>query len=168
MNFELRSWRLDDLSSLVEQADNPRIARFMTDQFPHPYTLENGKHFIDMAAGLHPQTIMAIAVDGKAVGGIGLHPQHDIYRRNAEMGYWLGEAYWGKGIMTRAIKEMTSYGFAHLNIDRIFARPFATNQPSRKALQKAGFVLEATLKKSIFKNGAFIDECIYSTLRLPG
>ncbi len=142
MNFELRSWRLDDLSSLVEQADNPRIARFMTDQFPHPYTLENGKHFIDMAAGLHPQTIMAIAVDGKAVGGIGLHPQHDIYRRNAEMGYWLGEAYWGKGIMTRAIKEMTSYGFAHLDIRPAFRNESALAESFAESRLCAGGHLE--------------------------
>lgn len=167
MNFELRPWNLDDLSSLVEQANNPRIARFMTDQFPHPYTPENGKNFISMASGRNPQTIMAIAVDGKAVGGIGLHPQQDIYCRNAEMGYWLGEAYWGHGIMTRAIIEMIKYGFGLPGIDRIFARPFATNLPSQKVLQKAGFVLEATLTKSIFKNGESIDECIYATRR-PG
>ncbi len=165
MNFTLRSWKLDDLGSLLENANNQAIARNLMDQFPHPYSEENGLRFIGMASSLEPQTILAIDVEGKAVGGIGLHLQNDIYRKNAEMGYWLGETYWGKGIMTQAIREMTKYGFANLDIERIFARPFATNLASQRVLEKAGFMFEAKLHKTIFKNGQFLDECIYSILR---
>jgi len=162
MDFILRPWTINDLDSLVSNANNDQIARFLTDGFPHPYTKENGKAFIAMATKDDPIHIFAIEVNGKAVGGIGIHPQQDIMKKNAELGYWLGEAYWGKGIITKAITEMIQFAFTTFDITRIYARPFGTNLASQRVLEKAGFTLEARIEKNIFKNGEFLDELIYA------
>lgn len=159
--FILRPWQTDDLESLVENANNPNIARFMTDAFPHPYTAESGRSFLAFATQGNPIHIFAIEVDGKAAGGIGIHPQSDIMRKNAELGYWLGEKYWGRGIITRAIPEMLAFAFKTYDITRVYARPFGNNPASARVLEKTGFVLEATIKKNIFKNGELLDELIY-------
>jgi len=127
MNFTLRPWNINDLDSLVTNANNPNIAKFMTDGFPHPYTKEKGIAFIEMATKDNPIHIFAIDVDGKAVGGIGIHPQQDIMKKNAELGYWLGEKYWGNGIISNAVKQMIDFAFATYDINRVFARPFGTN-----------------------------------------
>lgn len=160
--FKLRPWQEDDLESLVEQANNPNIAKFMTDAFPHPYTADNGKAFLAFAMKGNPTHIFAIEVDGKAVGGIGIHPQSDIMRKNAELGYWLGEAYWGRGIITRAVAQMVSFAFKTFEITRVYARPFGNNPSSARVLEKAGFVLEATIRQNIIKNGEMLDELIYA------
>ncbi len=162
MEFLLRPCHIDDLESLVVNANNASIAKFMTDGFPHPYTLENGKSFIAFATKDNPIHIFAIDIAGKAVGGIGIHPQTDIMRKNAELGYWLGEKYWGNGILTRAIPQMLDFAFNTYDITRVYARPFGNNPASARVLEKTGFVLEATLKKTIFKNGEFLDELIYA------
>lgn len=162
MSFILRKWSKSDADSLVSNANNFNIAKFMTDGFPHPYTVDHATKFIDFAMKTESANIFAIDVNGLAVGGIGLHSQHDIMRKNAELGYWLGEQYWGQGIVTEAIKQIVDFGFSNLDITRIYARPFHTNLASQKVLLKAGFIHEATLTKTIFKNGEFLDECIYS------
>ncbi len=166
MDFKLRPWALSDLESLVKYGDNPRIASNMSDQFPHPYTTDKARAFIKHAMSEAPPRILAIEVEGEAAGGIGIHPQSGIHRKNAELGYWLGEPFWGKGIITAAIRQMADYGFRHWDIDRIFARPFGKNTASRRALEKAGFSMEARLKKTILKNGEYHDELIYA-LRRP-
>ncbi len=159
--FTLRPWRNDDLASLVKYAASPRIAQFMTNAFPHPYTGQDGREFLAMAIG-NPG-LRAIDVDGEAVGSIGVFLQTDIHERNAEMGYWLAEPFWGRGIMTRAIKEMVSHGFEVFpDVTRIFARPFSTNPASHRVLEKAGFTLEARLKDALYKNGAYMDELIFA------
>lgn len=160
--FTLRPWTLDDLESLVRYADNPKIAHFMTNKFINPYTADQGRRFIGFATQGQPYRILAIDVEGEAVGAIGIHPQEDIQCKNAELGYWLAEPFWGKGIMTAAIRQMVDYGFANWDIDRVFARPFGTNTGSQRALEKAGFVLEARLEKTLFKDGEYLDELIYS------
>jgi RimJ/RimL family protein N-acetyltransferase len=158
--FALRPWATSDLESLVHCANNYNIARFMMNVFPHPYGLENGKAFIDMAMK-EKQRFFAIDVEGKAVGGIGLHPQQDVFARNAELGYWLAESYWGKGIITKAVSQMVEYGFKNFEITRIYARPFGNNPASQKVLEKAGFKLEARLENTVFKNGGYLDELVY-------
>ena len=165
MDFKLRPWTPEDLDSLVRYADNFNIARNMADVFPHPYTREKGIAFIEMATKSVPPHILAIEVEGEAAGGIGIHPQQDIYRKNAEMGYWLAEPYWGQGILTRAIPEMVAYGFQNWDITRIFARPFGRNIASQKVLEKAGFTLEARLSQTFYKNGKYEDELIYAVRR---
>lgn len=165
MQFHLRPFTIQDLDSLVKFANNFNIAKNLMDIFPHPYSIDDGKFFIDMATKNSLPNILAIEVNGEAAGAIGLHPQNDVYRKNAELGYWLAEPYWGKGIITRAIIQMVDYGFKNWDITRIYARPFGYNIASQKALEKAGFVLEAKLEKTIFKNGEFHDELIYATRR---
>ncbi len=162
MNFILRPWSINDLDNLVLYANNSNIAKFMNDGFPHPYTKESGEAFIVFANKDNPVHIFAIDLDGEAIGGIGLHPKLDVDRKNAELGYWLAEPYWGKGIITAAIKKMVDFGFKTFDISRIFARPFGTNIGSQKVLEKAGFILEATFKKTLYKNGEYLDELIYA------
>ena len=165
MNFNLRPWTQADLPSLVKYANNLNIAKNLTNQFPHPYLEENGRNFIEMAASHTPTRIFAIEIDGAASGGIGLHPQADIQLKNAELGYWLAEPFWGHGIITQAIGQMVKYGFDNFEIDRIFARPFGTNTGSCRALEKAGFTLEARFEKTLFKNGEYLDELIFAIRR---
>ncbi len=165
MDFTLRPWQIDDLDSLVQYANNANIARFMTNQFAHPYKEENGRMFIDFASKGHPVHIFTIDINGKASGGIGLHPQADIQSKNAELGYWLAEPFWRKGIITQAIGQIVKYGFDNFDINRIYARPFGNNIASQKALEKAGFKLEAHFTGTFFKNGEYLDELVYAVRR---
>ncbi len=162
MVISLRPWSSQDLPELVRLANNVAVARFMADTFPHPYTEENGKAFIAFANAKNPASVFAIIVDEQPVGSIGLHMQADILRKNYEIGYWLGEEHWGKGIAVEAVRQICEYGFASLDCMRIFARIFGNNTASQKVVQKAGFVLEATFEKTILKNGEFLDELIYA------
>ncbi|MBK5723028.1 GNAT family N-acetyltransferase [Dysgonomonas sp. Marseille-P4677] len=162
MNFKLRKWELSYINNLVEHANNYNIAKFLTDGFPYPYTPEDGIKFIQHVSEEEPLKVFAIEIEGKAVGSIGIFPQSDIHKKNAEIGYWLSEKYWGQGIMVEVIKQIVEYGFKTFDIYRIFARPFSTNQQSQAVLTKAGFKYEATFKKALYKNGVFIDEIYFS------
>jgi len=161
MDFKLRKWKSSDLESLVEHANNLNIAKWLTNQFPFPYTNEDGKKYLNLIEKDNPTKIFAIEVEGKAVGSIGIFPQSDIHEKSAEIGYWLSERYWGNGIMSKAIQEVVQYGFEAFDIVRIFARPFSTNTGSQKVLEKAGFELEARLKQALYKNSEYLDELIY-------
>jgi [ribosomal protein S5]-alanine N-acetyltransferase len=165
MKFDLRPWAVEDLTSLVKYANNPRIACFLTNQFPHPYNEQDGKIFIERAINSDPLNIFAIDVMGEAVGAIGVFPQTDIYCKNAEMGYWLAEPFWKNGIITKAIHRIVMYAFDTFDIDRIFARPFASNRGSCRVLEKNKFVMEARFEKVIFKNDRYHDEVVYALRR---
>jgi RimJ/RimL family protein N-acetyltransferase len=165
MKFKLRPWTLEDLNSLVRNANNFNVARFMTDGFPHPYTNENGKAFLEFATKDTPINNFAIDIQGEAAGGIGIRLQSDIHKKNAEIGYWLGESFWGKGIITEAIKEIIEFGFENYDINRIFAKPFGTNPASQRVLEKSGFKLEGKFEKTLLKNGEYLDELIYAIKR---
>ncbi len=165
LTFLIRPWQPEDAESLSKHANDPDIARNMTDGFPHPYTPEHARRFIEYALKDDPIHIFAIEINGEAAGGIGIHPQSDIYRKNAELGYWLGKAYWGQGITTEAVKQVCTLAFSLYDIRRIYARPYGYNTASMKVLEKAGFVLEARLKDTIFKNGVYTDELIYGLRR---
>ncbi|MBL7897096.1 MAG: GNAT family N-acetyltransferase [Crocinitomicaceae bacterium] len=164
MNCVIRPWKLSDLESLVKYANNPAVAKNMTDGFPHPYTKESGEKFLSMAMNA-PDRVFAIEVNDEAVGGIGVHPLSDIMRKNAELGYWLAEPFWGKGIVVNAIGQIVPLAFENLDIDRIFARPFGTNLASQRVLEKAGFKFEARFEKTIIKNGVLLDELYYAIRR---
>jgi [ribosomal protein S5]-alanine N-acetyltransferase len=165
MNIKLRKWTMDDLDNLLKYANNSNIANNMTDGFPHPYRRENGIAFIEMTEKENPRKILAITLDDKAIGSIGVFPLNDIFRKSAEMGYWLAEPYWGKGIVAEAVKQMIDYGFASWDIDRIFARPFGRNKASQRVLEKTGFVLEGRYEKTIIKNEKYEDELVYAVRR---
>ena len=165
MDFTLRPWAVNDLDSLVLYANNYKIAKFLSDGFPHPFTIEHGKNFIEAVTHDNPNLIFAIDVNGKAVGSIGVHPQSGAHQKNAELGYWLAEPFWGHGIMTKAIIDITDMAFNKYDINRIFARPYGTNKASHRILEKADFTLEARFVKTIYKNGEYLDELIYSIRR---
>jgi ribosomal-protein-alanine N-acetyltransferase len=165
MEFTLRSWKTQDLDKLVQIANNPKIANNLTNKFPYPYTAENGKAFIDFAIQGTPHYIFAIDIKGEVAGGIGIHPQADVHCKNAELGYWLAEPFWSKGIISRAIVQVVDFGFKTFDIERIYARPFGTNLASQRVLEKCGFTLEGRFEKTLFKNGEFKDELIYAVRR---
>jgi ribosomal-protein-alanine N-acetyltransferase len=165
MEFILRSWKASDINSLIKYANNWNIAKNLTNQFPHPYTIQDGKAFIEYATKDDPIHIFAIEVNQEAVGGIGIHPQSDIFIKNAELGYWLGEPFWGHGIVSKAIKQIIQFGFSTFDIERIFARPYGTNVASQKILEKNNFLLEGRYNNILYKNGEYLDELIYAIRR---
>lgn len=165
MHFKLRPWLPTDVESLVRHANNPNIAKWLTNVFPHPYTEADGQSYIEMVRKATPATVFAIEIDGEAVGSIGVFKQTDVHEKNAEIGYWLSEKYWGNGVMPRAIAEICEYAFKTFDVVRLYARPFSTNVGSARVLEKAGFELEARLKNALYKNGAFMDELIYARWR---
>lgn len=134
MNFRLRSWAIADAENLLRYAGNPQITRFMSDGFAGISTPEGAVRFIDFANSGFDKIYRAIEVDGKVVGGIGVLVQTDIHRKNAELGYWLAEPFWGKGIVSRAIPMIVDEAFETLDINRIFAKPFHTNTASHRVL----------------------------------
>ena len=166
MCFELREWRLSDVASLAENANNINVWNNVRDYFPYPYSEKDGEQFIEMCLNKpKPATDLAIVVDGKAVGGIGIVLQNDVERIGAEIGYWIGENYWNKGIMTKVVKEMTEYVFLNFPLHKIYAPIFDFNIASQKVLQKAGFEREGILKQAAIKNDKIIDLHYYSLLK---
>lgn len=166
MNIVLKIWETRDAEALLKYAGNPKITQFMSDGFAGVSTPEGAAKFIVFANSGSDKIYRAIEVDGEAVGGIGVSVQTDIYRKNAELGYWLAEPFWGKGIVTHAIGLIVAEAFDSLDITRIFAKPFHTNTASHCVLEKAGFRLEAILEKAVFKNSEYLDEHIY-VIRKP-
>src|SRR4029077_14038231 len=125
---ELRSWRHDDLSSLVRHANNRKIWLNLRDRFPHPYTARDGREFLHLALTQRPETLFAIAVGGDAEGGIGFQMLPDVERVSAEIGYWLGEPFWGRGIVTDALAAVTRSAIDTCRLTRVYALPFAHNK----------------------------------------
>ena len=167
MKLRLRTWRTEDAPALRQCADDREIARQLRDVFPHPYTLADAESFISLCLAQSPQEQIACAIeaDGALAGGITLTRGTDVYRAGAELGYWLAKAQWHKGIMTEAVRQMCRMGFARWDIVRIYAEPFARNARSRAVLEKNGFVLEGTMRKSVYKEGQLLDSCMYALLR---
>lgn len=163
MNFKLRPWTKNDLNSLFKHACNENITKFMSDGFPD--TKDKCQQFLEFVTNNDKVLYFAIDINGQAVGGIGISPMTDIKQKNAELGYWLSEDYWGHGIMTRAIKKIIQIAFDKYNINRIYAAPFETNYASHRILQKNGFKLEARFEKTVYKNGEYLDELIYAIRR---
>jgi ribosomal-protein-alanine N-acetyltransferase len=161
----LRSWQASDLDALLRHADNPRIAENMRDRFPSPYARADGEAWLALVAQARPEANFAIEVAGEAAGGIGLHLGSDIERVSAEVGYWLGESVWGRGIATAALIGLSEYAFPTFDLTRIFALPFADNRASRRVLEKAGYSLEGTLRRSAVKNGRIRDQVLYALVR---
>jgi len=167
--ISLRPWTSEDLPSLLTYADNQKIARNLTNRFPHPYTEDDARWFIAFASDESDKLIRAIDLHGEAIGSIGLHLQNDVFFRNAELGYWLGEPFWGKGIATEAVRQMLKLGFDYYPfINRIFARPFGSNIGSQRLLEKSGFQFEARFEGTLDKHGVVEDELVYGFRRIAG
>jgi ribosomal-protein-alanine N-acetyltransferase len=161
----IRAWSPSDRESLVRHANNPKIAANLRDAFPSPYSLEDADRFIALASERTPRASFAIEVDGEAAGGIGLMLHSDVERISAELGYWLAETYWGRGVMTEAVRAFTDWGFATFSLTRIYALPYGTNLPSVRVLEKAGFVYEGRLRRSAIKRGQVLDQLVYADVR---
>lgn len=168
MNFILRDWKESDAISIAKYANNKNIADNLRDGFPHPYTILDAEKFICFGINhdKNKNIMKAIVVDSVAVGSIGVFGKDDVYRKSAELGYWLAENFWNKGIITRAIKQITEIAFNDLDIVRIFAEPYSYNIGSKRVLEKSGYELEGLLRKSVYKNGTYSDSCIYSIIKL--
>jgi RimJ/RimL family protein N-acetyltransferase len=160
----VRPWRHTDAAALVKHANNVNIARQLRDRFPHPYTLGNAREFIRSVAEARPITSFAIVVDGEAAGGIGFSPGTDVERYSAEIGYWLGEPFWGRGIVAEAVSLVSAYAFRTCNMLRLFALPFADNARSIRVLEKAGYRCEAILRASSVKYGVPRDQALYALI----
>jgi RimJ/RimL family protein N-acetyltransferase len=162
----LRPWKPGDEESLVWHANNRKVWRNLRDTFPHPYTLADAKHWIQIANPNKPITNFAIVSGNSAVGGIGLVLKDDVFRRSAEIGYWLGEEFWGRGIATEAVRAVTEYAFGTFDLCRVYAGVFEWNPASMRVLEKAGYEFECAMRKSVTKDGETMDEAIYAIIRL--
>jgi len=162
----VRDWRLDDAVALTQHANDRRIWLNMRDAFPHPYTIVDATAFLGAATAMQPRTWFAVTVDDQAVGGIGYTLHHDVERIAAEIGYWLGTAFWGRGIMTAALRAVTAYAFReHADLRRMYAVPYVTSTVSAHILEKVGYRLEGRLRHSVIKDGKVLDQFIYAILR---
>ncbi len=158
----VRSWRTADVDSLVRYADNRKIWLNLRDAFPNPYTRGDAQHFIRSVRDRQPETTFAIDINGEAAGSIGFQLHGDVERVSAEIGYWLGEPFWGRGITTEALVAVTGYAIECHRLTRVYALPFAWNIASCRVLEKAGYVVEARLKRSAIKDGRITDQIQYA------
>lgn len=165
--FHIRDLSPTDAAAIARHADNPHIADVLRDLFPSPYALSDAQEFIAKTLRADPVTAFAVATDEEAFGVIGYIPGQDVYRRSAEIGYWIGEEYWGRGIMTMAIEVFTAHLFENFDFNRLSAGVFSSNPASARVLEKAGFTRVATLRAHVTKKGKLLDEILYSKLR-PG
>lgn len=163
--FTLRGWYKNDASDLQKHADNPNISGYLFDRFPSPYTLNDAENFISHKLHQNPTTSFVIAIDDKLIGVISIDMRDDIYRKAPLLGYWLRQDHWGRGIMTEAVKIITMYAFANLDIVRLQAGVLANNPGSMRVLEKGGFLKEGVLRNNIIKDGVVMDEYIYGMVK---
>ena len=170
MNLKLpsctvRSWEWRDRDDIVRHANNRKVWINLRDRFPYPYTESDARSWLEIVIGHKPETNFAIDVAGEAVGGIGFTLQPDVGHRSAEIGYWLGEEFWGRGITTDALIAVTDHAFANYDLCRLFAHVFEWNGASARVLEKAGYAFEGRLRKSVTKDGQTIDQLMYAAVR---
>jgi len=161
----IRSFAATDAESIVKYANNRHISINLRDRFPYPYTRADADAFLDAAWAQQPESDFAIAAPHEVIGGIGFHRQPDVYRLSAEVGYWLGEPFWGRGIATRAVQALTQWVFATTPLVRLYAHVFEWNPASARVLEKAGYSLEGRMRRSVVKNAQIIDQLIYAIVR---
>ena len=167
MKCRIRKWELSDAKDLAAALSNKKVQDNLRDGLPYPYTEQDGKEFISamLSADESETFAFAITVDNMVIGSIGIFRQGNIHSQTAELGYYIAEEYWGKGIMTEAVKQICEYVFAKSDIIRIYAEPFAYNIASCRVLEKVGFQYEGTLRSNAVKNGKVIDMEMYSLLK---
>jgi RimJ/RimL family protein N-acetyltransferase len=161
----LRSWRLEDAAGLAEVANNRNVWLTLRDIFPHPYHLADAETYLGRTVGSEPELSFCLELDGRPAGGIGFHFAGDVHHLTVELGYWLAEPFWGRGIMSHAVRAMVGYGFDALPIERIEAYVFANNPASARVLEKCGFSFEGRLRRNVIKDGQVLDSLVYSILR---
>lgn len=163
--FILRPFRPEDAESIAHHANNKNVWRNLRDAFPYPYSTDNAREWIDGIIGEGLGTEAVIEINGQAAGAIGVHPGSDVNRLQAEFGYWLGEEFWGRGIMSAAATEFVKYVFQNFSFERLQSFVFEWNMASARVLEKTGFTLDARLRKSVYKDCQLIDCFLYSRLR---
>jgi [ribosomal protein S5]-alanine N-acetyltransferase len=167
--FRLRRWHIGDKQALIRNANNRNVSRNLRDLFPYPYTDTDADRWLAHAiAEPGVPWLYAIDVDGEAAGGISLEAKADVELHSAELGYWLGEPFWGRGVMTAAVRAITEHAFRETDFYRIFADVFARNAASMRVLEKAGYRREAVLTRGVVKDGVLMDLVMYATTRDPG
>jgi len=159
---KVRSWRLDDVEAIVRHANNRKIWLNLRDRFPYPYSHRDAENYLKHVVSMQPEINFAIDLAGEAVGGLGFVPGTDVERHSAEVGYWLGESVWGRGIATAALKGGTRYAIAAYSLWRVFAVPFSENTASIRVLEKAGFVREGLMRRSAVKEARILDQALYA------
>ena len=163
--FELRPLKRTDATSLAHHANSRKVWRNLRDQFPFPYTESDARRWIAATEESAVDHVFAIATPQEAIGTVGIQVQQDVYRKSAEIGFWLGESYWGRGIVTSAVERASEWAFATIGIDRLQAFVFGWNPSSARVLEKAGFTREGCMRKSVFKDNQLIDQWLYARLR---
>lgn len=162
----VREWTGGDAAELCAQANDRRVSQNLRDAFPYPYGPEDAQRFLALAAARVPPSFFAIVADGRIAGGIGYVPGEDVERVGAEVGYWVAPSHWGRGLATAAVEAVTEHAFSvHPELHRLFAVPFASNAASARVLQKAGYTLEGTLRRSAIKDGRLLDQWMYAIVR---
>ena len=162
--YVLRDYRRSDVEALVKYANSARVARFLRDRFPQPYTRADAVAWIRQVRERDVGTVLAIATPRELIGSIGVYPKDDVYRRSAELGYWVADPFWGRGIATSAVEAVCKIAFTTTSLNRIFACVFEDNVPSCRVLENCGFTLEGVHRKAVFKGGVFADEKVYALL----
>lgn len=162
----VRSWEWRDRDAIVRHANNRKVSINLRDRFPYPYTISDARTWLEMVVGHEPVTNFAIDVAGEAVGGIGFTLQPDVGYRSAEIGYWLGEDFWSRGITTEALIAVSDYAFSRFELCRLYAHVFEGNDASARVLEKAGYAFEGRMRKSVTKEGKTIDQLMYAMIRL--
>ena len=161
----IRPWAETDADSLQRHANNRHVSMHLRDRFPFPYEIEQARTFLGWIAKQPSPTVWAIEVNGEAAGGIGIELHTDVERVSAEIGYWLGEAMWGRGIATEALTAVTAEAFKRFDITRLYALPFADHAASVRVLEKAGYVREGHLRRSAIKDGKVRDQLLFAAYR---
>ena len=167
MEIKIRKWKIEDKSELAKVLNNMKILNNLRDGVPYPYTENDAEDFIRAMLSADPDKTFAFAItlDDKVIGSVGVFRQENIHFRTAELGYYIGEEYWGNGYMTEAVKQACGFVFENTDIIRIYAEPFAYNTGSCRVLEKAGFVYEGTLRSNAYKNGNIIDMKMYALVK---
>lgn len=163
----LREWRLSDAEALVHHANDRRVSIDLRDRFPYPYTAPHAAEWLGRNVGVTPPTAFAITESGRdePLGGVGLMLQEDVQRISAEIGYWLGVAAWGRGLATDAVRAATAYAFDELGLERVFAVANTRNRASARVLEKCGYLLEGTMRRTAIKEGIVLDQFMYAALK---
>lgn len=161
----IRSFIETDAAAIQRHANNLKIWLNVRDFFPHPYRIEHAEAFLKTVVQQKPETIVAISNGDEAIGAIGLRLGEDVHRKTAELGYWLAEGYWGRGITTEAVRAFARYAFETFDLVRIYAQPFSENGASARVLEKSGFTLEGRLQANVFKEGRVLDSLMYAIVR---
>jgi len=161
----IRPWTESDAPSLQRHANNRRVSMHLRDRFPFPYEMEQAQTFLGRIVKQSPPTVWAIEIGGEAAGGIGIEPGTDVERVSAEVGYWLGEAFWGRGIATEALIAVTAEAFKRFEITRLYALAFADHGASVRVLEKAGYAREGHLRQSAIKDGKIRDQLLFAAYK---